>query len=102
MRRKKLFVAKTARSDMDVAWEYVLPGGKAAADRYVSKLRKQLRMLARFPGMGRARDELRIGLRSFPLSPFVIFFRVDEDCVVILRILHGARDFEAFWKRESE
>ena len=95
----KLYVTPAARADLDDVWDYVSPAGKKVADRFVTKIRKQCRMLARFPGIGRARDELAVGLRSFPLSPFVIFFRLVDKRVEIVRVLHGARDFEALWKK---
>ncbi|MCI0682877.1 MAG: type II toxin-antitoxin system RelE/ParE family toxin [Gemmataceae bacterium] len=95
----KLRITPRARTDLDDVWDYVSPAGKTGADRYVTRIRKQCRMLARFPGMGRPRDELAVGLRSFAVSPFVIFFRIEGKTVEILRILHGARDFAAIWRK---
>ena len=44
------------------------------------------------PELGRARPELRLGLRSHSCEAHVIFYRQAEDSTEILRILHGARD----------
>jgi toxin ParE1/3/4 len=95
----KLRMGPRTRADLKDVWRYVSPAGDDVADRHVRGIRKQCRMLARFPGVGRARDELAPGLRSFPVSPFVIFFRVVDDAVEIVRVLHGARDFEAIWEK---
>src|SRR5437870_5530960 len=100
--RKKLIIAPRARADMVGVWDFVSPAGKLAANRFVAKVRKQCKLLAWFPGIGRARDELSAGLRSFPVHPFIIFFRVGDRTVEIARVLHGARDLEAFWKTEPE
>ena len=50
--------------------------------------------------MGRARDEdLRPGLRSFPVCEYVIIYRIleDED-VSILRVLRGSRNTAALFE----
>ena len=46
--------------------------------------------------MGRTRDELRHGLRSFPADDYAIVYRIEEhDVVLILHVLHGSRDIVA-------
>jgi toxin ParE1/3/4 len=51
-------------------------------------------MLEEHPLAGRARDEIRPGLRSVLVSPHVIFYRVRGDIAQIIRILDGRRDVE--------
>ena len=46
--------------------------------------------------MGRARNELARGIRSWPTStPYILFYEVDEQGILILRVLHHARDIQA-------
>jgi len=47
--------------------------------------------------MGRARDELEVGLRSFPVGRYAIFYLPIPDGVEIVRVLHGARDLDAIF-----
>ncbi|MDD2991295.1 MAG: type II toxin-antitoxin system RelE/ParE family toxin [Zoogloea sp.] len=48
--------------------------------------------------MGRARDELAVGLRSWPTStPYLLFYFVDDDGITVARVLHHARDVPAIW-----
>ncbi len=42
--------------------------------------------------MGRPRDELAEGLRSFSVGRYVMFYRAIPEGVEIVRVLHGARD----------
>jgi toxin ParE1/3/4 len=42
--------------------------------------------------MGRPRDDLRQGLRSFVTGRYVVFYRISPDGIEILRALHGSRD----------
>jgi hypothetical protein len=42
---------------------------------FIQHLKKQCGVLAENPRMGRARPELQKTLRSFPLSPYLIFYK---------------------------
>ena len=45
--------------------------------------------------MGRARPELADGLRSFPTrTRYILYYLVDGADVVIVRVLHHARDID--------
>jgi toxin ParE1/3/4 len=44
--------------------------------------------------VGRPRNDLRLGLRSFPVGQYVIIYRIDEVDVLILHVIHGHRDIE--------
>jgi len=55
-----------AEADILEIWDYIADDSLAAADRWVDRLDEQFRLLAAQPMMGRARDELAPGVRSFP------------------------------------
>ncbi len=44
--------------------------------------------------MGRSRDELAAGIRSFPTGNYIVLYRVVGENVEIVRVLHGRRDIE--------
>ncbi|MEK6406474.1 MAG: type II toxin-antitoxin system RelE/ParE family toxin [Acidobacteriota bacterium] len=73
---------------------YVADDSPANADRLLDSINKQCRTLARFPKMGRARNELGASLRSFPVGNYVIFYREISKGIEIIRVVHGARDIE--------
>jgi toxin ParE1/3/4 len=54
-------------------------------------------MLAEQPEMGRVRDELLQGLRSFPVARYVIFYLTVPNGIDIVRVLHGSRDVNAIF-----
>ena len=41
---------------------------------------------------GSPRDHIAEGLRGFPYRERCIYYRSDPDCIVVLRVLHGAQD----------
>lgn len=52
--------------------------------------------------MGRARSELRPGVHSIPVGNYLIFYRFDETRVSVVRVLHGARNLRAVFRKETE
>lgn len=89
-----------ARLDLENIWDYIaiVGGDPMAADRLIDAIAQRFILLARNPGIGRTRDEdLRVGLRSFPVGDFVIFYRTNDADVVILRVLHGRRDLKSLF-----
>jgi toxin ParE1/3/4 len=44
--------------------------------------------------IGRARPELREDLRSFPYSAYLVLYRVIDDGVEIVRVVHAARNLD--------
>lgn len=56
------------------------------------RLDARLEVIAHHSLMGRQRPELAAGLRSFPESSYVIFYRPIEDGIELIRVLHRARD----------
>ena len=47
-----------------------------------------------FPFAGRARDEIRPGLRSLAANIQIIFYRLKDDRPEIVRVLDGRQDIE--------
>jgi toxin ParE1/3/4 len=85
-------VTPLAQADLDSIWDYIAADSPAAADRLLERFQETFARLARHPLMGRARDELRPGLRSFSVRKYVVYYRFFEGRVIIVRVIHGARD----------
>ena len=68
--------------------------GRATA----AKLDAQCQKLARLPGLvGRPRDEVRTGLRSFPYGNYVIyFFYPDDETFKVVNVLSAKQDSDDF------
>lgn len=90
-----------AEADLDEVWAYIAADNPDAADRMVDAVLESSRVHVRFPEMGRSREELRPGLRSFVVSPYVVFYRPIEGTIEVLRILHGARDIKSIIESEG-
>src|SRR3954447_3995975 len=85
-----------ATRDLLDIWIYVSDrGGKSRANDLIRTLRNQISLLSEQPLMGRARDELRPGLRSMPVSHYLIIYYPLEDGVEIVRVISGRQDLGA-------
>jgi toxin ParE1/3/4 len=52
--------------------------------------------------MGKSRDKIFVGLRSFPVKSYLVFYALTEDGVEIYRVLHGRRDIEELFEEYFE
>jgi toxin ParE1/3/4 len=90
-----------AEADLDEIWFYLAKTSASleVADRFIDTLTSRFFLLSRNPYLGRRRDEdLRRGLRSFPIENYIVFYRVEDEDVLILRVLHGSRDFASLFR----
>ena len=83
-----------AKTDLAEIWEFIADDSDAHADAFIDLIDQKFQVLAQQPGIGRRRDELADGLRSFPVGRYVIFYLTVPGGVQIVRVLHGARDLE--------
>lgn len=63
-----------------------------AAKEFVKDLTDKLFSLAKTANTGHARDWVNTGLRAFSYRERCFYFRVIEDKIIVVRILHGAQD----------
>jgi toxin ParE1/3/4 len=89
---KRARLAAAARRDLHAIEAHIRRDNPRAALRLVDQNQAACRKLGEVPGMGRLRDELSPGLRSFPVSPYLIFYYERGMGVEVARIVHGARD----------
>jgi toxin ParE1/3/4 len=97
--KKRVQFAPAALQDLRDIWRGLAECSTLTlADGKMTMLQDKLMMLSQFPESGRRREELAIGMRSFPAIEFVIFYRVFDDYIQIVRILNGRRDIESIFK----
>lgn len=89
-----------AETDILEIWDYIADDSLTAADRWVDHLDEQFRVLATQPMMGRAREELAPGVRSFLFGRYVVFYVPLANGIDVVRVLHGARDIDAVFNPE--
>ena len=85
-----------AAGDLDDVWFYVARNSSVeVADRFVDSLTTRFLLLASYPRAGRERDDLRPGVRAFPVGEYVVLYRAEGNDVLIARVVRGSRDLES-------
>ena len=62
------------------------------ASRFLERVGETLDVVRQSPLMGPSREQLRVGLRVTFHHPYAIYYHVTDRELIIVRVLHGARD----------
>ncbi len=93
----QFILAPEAIKDLEKILDYLAAGSLDSGENFLDAFQKKCRFLTQFPKMGRSYERIRDDLRGLPLKGYVIFYRVSESQVEILRVIQGNRDFEALF-----
>ena len=94
-------LAQRAEADLDEIWLYVAKESSSVeiANRLIDTITDRFFTLARFPYMGRSREEdLGPGYRSLALGEYVIVYCVENEDVLVLRVVHGRRQLARLYR----
>jgi toxin ParE1/3/4 len=80
-----------AISDLIQVRRFIAMDNPSAAVRVANRIRSAVPELARQPGMGRPGRVPGTRERVLVDIPYIIAYRVEEDSVVVLRVLHTSR-----------
>ena len=94
----RLVISEQAEADLLDLWLYIAADSPAAADHLISTVHEKCLLLAGMPEMGRKRDELCEGIRSFPVGSHLVFYRARGDTMEVARVLGGSRDLPALFE----
>lgn len=87
----------TKQADQDLLQIYLFTyqtWGEEQSIRYTNALKQRMQKLANTPALGKRRDEIRPGYYSYHQGRHYIFYRVVDDGIQIIRILHDQRQID--------
>jgi len=100
--RRRVVWSPAADQDLLDIWAYYARvASPEIADNLLHEISRVGEGIRENPLLSRQRDELLPGLRSVIVRPHVVFFRIRNSAVEIVRVLHGRRDFPAIFGREG-
>ncbi len=92
----RVIFSDRAIHDLTEIGDYIAADNPRRAGSFVRKLRTKALYIGRMP---RAFPLLErhetTGIRRRAVDRYLIFYRIDDDRISIIHVLHGARDFEA-------
>lgn len=89
-------LSKAAERDLEQLYRYtVTQFSLVQANSYLEELERALILLAEFPAMGRSAEMVRPNLRSYINQSHIIYYRIREKDILIVRILHQRMDHKS-------
>ncbi len=88
----RVILSPEALRDLEETLAYIAQDSAMNAANYVAGLREKAMSLGRFPRRFRTREGLPSGIRVVPHVSHVILFRIGDDTIDVVRVVHGARN----------
>ena len=86
-------LSKEAQDDLKEIKSYTrMTWGDKQTQEYLSDIKKGLETLVMSPELGKIRNEIFEGLRSFGVGRHIIFYRLGKTDIEVARILHNRMD----------
>jgi toxin ParE1/3/4 len=107
MKKTRIFISKRAEQDTEEITLYLALDNPPAETKFREALEATYTLLSTVPNIGSARDfhNPRFSyLRMFPIKKFenfLIFYQSTEEELLIVRVLHGARDIATLFEEEN-
>ena len=90
-------ISKEATQDLNDILDYFLSRNIDAGERFAQEFNKKCQYLTQFPNIGRSYAAFDPTLRGIPLDGYIIFYRVFEDSIAIVRVISGYRDLKSIF-----
>ncbi len=87
----KVKFTKPALAELDAIFAYIHQRNPIAAGQVVARVREITSQLGRFPDMGHPKYKPGVRMIAVRRYPYLIFYTVANDEVLILSVRHGAR-----------
>tara|TARA_R110002020_G_scaffold37828_18_gene114031 strand:+ start:2137 stop:2424 length:288 start_codon:yes stop_codon:yes gene_type:complete len=88
-----LKLTPAAEADIAGIALHIAEHNPSAALRWYDEILRHCRNLGEMPEMGVARPHVRPDLRTFPAGNYLILYQATEDGALIVRVVHGARQW---------
>lgn len=90
----ELIIAPKAEADLIDIWLYVAKDQPVNADRLLDRFNQAALLLTETPEIGIKRKDLGENLRSHPVGSYILYYRVTEDALELVRVLSASRDID--------
>lgn len=87
-----------ASRDLNEIADYFTENSVEAGERFFNAFNRKCQQLITFPNSGKSYAEIHPGIRGMSLEGYVIFYRILEDGIEVLRVVSGRRDFPALFE----
>lgn len=83
-----------ANRDLEHIFDFIARDNIDAAERLDERFHNSIKTLAQFPRMGHRRQDVQDRRYLFwNVGTYVIAYRIERKTLIVVRVLHGSRDF---------
>jgi toxin ParE1/3/4 len=98
MSKEFYILSEVSDKDLEDIFDYTLEEfGFDQAEKYLLEIEEIFQNLILNPQLGKKRDEIKKGLYSLPEDTHIIFYRILDNHIRIVRVLHGSRDVPRYF-----
>jgi toxin ParE1/3/4 len=91
----RLVLAPLAEADLDAIAEFIARESPGGAVKMLLRIRAGMTTLLDQPRLGQlVQKPPRTRLRKWTVAPYIVFYRVMDDDLEVVRVLHAARDLD--------
>jgi len=95
MKTLPFFISKKAVSDLEEIWLYTIEKRSIEqADRYYNLIFDEINYICKNINAGKSMEHVRKGYRASKVKSHLIFYRVINNTIEVIRILHERMDIE--------
>jgi toxin ParE1/3/4 len=94
-------LAPSSTRDLDRLSQYFLETNVEAGERLFKTLNQNFYNLTQFPNLGKPYPHLDPSIRGLLVDKYIIFYRVTEIQIEIVRVVHGRQDLTKLFRTEE-
>lgn len=98
----KYRISRRANTDIERVCDHIAQERPDAAERLDEQIHKTIQLLAEFPKLGHTRADVKDKRYLFrAVGSYIIAYRIEQDELVVVRVVHGARDFRRLFNSKQ-
>ena len=97
--RREIRLLRIAEDDLAEVFAYLVEESSSGAERQLARIERALRRLVKNPYLGKLpKDDhlMQMGYRSLVIDEYLAFYTIEDESILVHRIIHGARDYLSF------
>ncbi|HVU62591.1 MAG TPA: type II toxin-antitoxin system RelE/ParE family toxin [Phycisphaerales bacterium] len=95
MKRRRVQLTVPAEVELYHIWRYVAEqSGSSRADALIVRLRAACDLIGSMGGIGHPYSHRIPRIRIYSVLDYVVIYRLEETRVIVLHVVHGARDLD--------
>ncbi|MFQ3614469.1 MAG: type II toxin-antitoxin system RelE/ParE family toxin [Cyanobacteriota bacterium] len=88
-----------ASQDLNEIADCFAKNNLTAGEEFFQAFNRKCKQLVAFPQSGKKYPTIHPDIRGLPLEGYIIFYRVREDGIEILRVINGRRNFFPLFRK---